>query len=118
MYIGAHPLNPANEDVNKDGSCEPLVPPVLMEGERRSRCSYCFNKLKYVSNDRQLMHNYCSTQCKDKDTNRDPEENAVRVIRMVFPNVENPPPTVVLVYRILRYSVESITVATKLDELC
>ena len=121
MHIGAHPLNPIHEDVSVDGWCEPLVPPVLMEGERYSRCSYCFNTLNEQSiatQSTQLLHHHCSRQCKDKDSNYAIEENSIRCIRQMLPELPHPPPTVLLASRILRYSIHSSTTSQKFKELC
>ena len=93
MYIGAHPLNPIHEDVSVDGWCEPLVPPVLMECERHSRCSYCFNLLDEQSvatrQSSQLLHHHCSRQCKDKDVNYAVEEHSIRIIHQIITQVKN-----------------------------
>ena len=122
MYIGAHPLNPIHEDVSVDGWCEPLVPPVLTECERHSRCSYCFNLLDEQSiaarQSTQLLHHHCSRQCKDKDVNYAVEEHSIRMIHQIHPNLAHPPPTVLLASRILRYSIQSSTVSQKFNELC
>lgn len=118
MYIGAHPLNPENTGIDKYGRCAPLVPPVLIASQRKSRCAYCFKKLEQTSTNTSLLHHHCSNKCKDMDGNQSVEENGIRMIRMVFPNVELPSPTIVLASRILRYSVTKPTVAREFDELC
>jgi len=117
LYIGCHPLNPVNKGISSDGWCQPLVPPVLMEEERQSRCSYCFKRLgDYRSS--LSMHNYCSKQCKEKDENCYMEENAVQYITQMFPNAGHPSPTVLLCSRILHYSSKTPEVARKFEQLC
>ena len=120
MHIGAHPLNPATEDINIAGWCKPLVPPVLMNEQRHSRCSYCFNRLgeDCASLHQRLLHHHCSQQCREKDESCAIEENAVRLIRKMIPNIDLPPPTVLLASRIIRYSVQSVFIEKKFEELC
>ena len=120
MYIGAHPLNPSSEDVDTAGWCEPLVPPVLMDEQRQSRCSYCFNRLdeEFVSQPKEQLHYHCSQRCREKDKNCAMEENAVRLIRIMIPNIDLPPPTVLLAARIMRYSAKSELIERKFEELC
>jgi SET and MYND domain-containing protein len=118
MYIGSHPLNPQNEDISALGWCEPLIAPVLMKGERTTRCSFCFRQLKYGSPHTRQLHYHCSKQCQKKDKNYAAEEKALRMIRMMQPNIECPPPTVLLVSRILRHSFDSPSIREKFNELC
>jgi SET and MYND domain-containing protein len=133
MYIGCHPLNPSNKDVNSAGYCEPLVPPVLMESERKSRCAYCFQKfdasyhpthyesLTGCTIPSRLLHYHCSKQCRDKDENHKAEGNAIQMINQIkweeFQG-EYPSPTVILCSRILRYSSKTPSIAASFEELC
>lgn len=111
MNTGCHPLSSSSPDVNGDGLCRPLCPPVLMETERRAQCSYCFQPLDR-SHTANSLHNHCSSQCRARDTNCSLEDAAVSSIHDV------PSPTVVLCSRILRYCEESPDVAKKFTELC
>jgi len=50
-------------------SFKPIVPPVLLLSERRSRCSYCFRKLRSleISINDFFHYFYCSMECQKND---------------------------------------------------
>ncbi|KAL7489131.1 hypothetical protein ACHAW6_014721 [Cyclotella cf. meneghiniana] len=133
MYIGCHPLDPSSSDVNTKGWCRPLVPPVLLESERISRCAYCFQKIQPTNppnRDKSLrsftmpahrFHQHCSKQCQEKDKDHVVEEYAVRILdQLKLPEFKGlqPSSAVILCSRILRDSVKSSSISMKFEELC
>ena len=101
LDIGCHPLP------TKDGLCEPIAHPVLLESMRTSRCAYCFQSIIHNNNSLLLLsrnsssskstfHYHCSTKCQSLDTNWKIETHAAQ-------KVPSPPsPTALSCSRILR----------------
>ena len=88
----------------------PLVPPVLNEANRHTRCAVCFGSLdssslqRYDQNPRSLQYPvlFCSAQCRHTgQTCLEEEERFVVHVCQSHPRI-HPLPTALLLYRILR----------------
>jgi hypothetical protein len=93
---------------SNDGVWEPLVPPVLHENCRSSRCTYCFQKLpaQFFRYDEiqprpEYLLLFCSTRCREKGRRSLQKEEVA--IAQIYER-EGPPrifSTAILLYRIL-----------------
>jgi SET and MYND domain-containing protein len=112
---------------------EALAPPVLHEGQRSTRCAYCFKTLygpPHRFSNRKIIPQYtllfCSTTCRDGGRRHGFEQEEQTVAQLYDEGSNNAPPTIfstaILLYRILcvihsEALRDSTTVRSQLDLL-
>ena len=65
---------PTKNTTDNMAAFEPIVPPVLISSERRSRCSFCFGTVQINHLPQSIQHNlfhYCSLQCQQSGNTYD-----------------------------------------------
>ena len=124
LSIGCRPLtttiiNKKDVSSNKDGLCTPIVPPTLIESMRKSRCTYCFQKLIDRDNSSSnTLHVHCSIECRNRDRFWKNEQHVS--MKLISSGVISsmPSPTVLACCRILQSSRTNPEVMKNYNELC